>query len=705
MADIGRTFTERDLYINQDTLRAPYRRRRRSENKTALKWGQRKLLISEIEFFTLFWNADVIPNPLCVYVGAAPGVHIPLLSQMFPSITFHLYDPAEFGIEATDKIQLFNQYFTDEVAQQYAGRNDIFLISDIRTADHSVIQQEVHRERGLTGNLSRHPKNVVAEADKIADQRNEDQIWGDMRMQQSWVLLINPEHALLKGRLPYVLDGKDHIVEYLQSEIYWQAWRGQTSTETRFKPIRNTDGVYELGQWSILEYEQWNFHHNTIVRENYLYLNPFTKKNEAIHYPELLNDYDSTLEAFILRAYFQRLNVTDNLYALVQTTSNLITERLNAVTNSDKSLSERRALAAKRAHDPFRYKGSSPVLQRIENKPLPTGTFQHSQININPSWRSEKPGPTPTLENKPPIPKIVPAPDIITGQAVPPSVITGRPPFTTPSPILENPESPSRATGKPPSAPSISVNDLPPPPVNHPLPASNLPTPPSPIMSSPVGTPLSTPPLPVVQPPLPKIPTPRATLPSVQLNIPQPTIQPPIPQPKAQLNIPQPTIQPPIPQPTIQPPIPQPSVQPPIPQPTVQFNIPQPTIQPPIPQPTIQPRIPQPKAQFNIPQPTVQPPIPQPTVQFNIPQPSMQPPIPQPKVQPPIPQPTVQPPIPQPTVQFNIPQPSVQPPIPQPSVQPPIPQPSVQPPIPQPKAQFNIPQPMTKLNIPLPRTS
>ncbi len=38
-------------------------------------WGQLKLLLSEIEFLTPYYEC----NYLVVYAGAAPGVHVPIL--------------------------------------------------------------------------------------------------------------------------------------------------------------------------------------------------------------------------------------------------------------------------------------------------------------------------------------------------------------------------------------------------------------------------------------------------------------------------------------------------------------------------------------------------------------------------------------------------------------------------------------------------
>ena len=86
-------FTSDDQLLTNKSSRREYHRRT-DEDKIAVHWGQRKLLLSEIQFITLYWDNLDVPIPILVYAGAAPGLHIPFLSQMFPEAEFHLYDPA-----------------------------------------------------------------------------------------------------------------------------------------------------------------------------------------------------------------------------------------------------------------------------------------------------------------------------------------------------------------------------------------------------------------------------------------------------------------------------------------------------------------------------------------------------------------------------------------------------------------------------------
>ena len=128
------------------------------------KWGQRKLLMAEIQFLSMYF--DLAEEITVVYAGAAPGNKTPFLADLFPNITFELWDPGDFaeGNFCHPRIIVNNGcnrhhlrsrrdykdyedhddekdaccYFTDEIAMEYGKRvengENILFISDIRTA-------------------------------------------------------------------------------------------------------------------------------------------------------------------------------------------------------------------------------------------------------------------------------------------------------------------------------------------------------------------------------------------------------------------------------------------------------------------------------------------------------------------------------------------------------------------------------------------
>ena len=176
---------------------APYRRRR-FEKKTALHWGQRKLLISEIEFLTEY--ADLTLPVL--YVGAAPGNHINVLVELFPDVKFILVDPREFRVRKISTVKIRREVFCDESARDVVktlGR--VNFISDIRSVDWTT-----HDEKSL-----------------------ENHVWKDMIDQQRWHNILSPHASMLKFRLPWNKRRSD----YLKGVILFPVWSAPTSAESR----------------------------------------------------------------------------------------------------------------------------------------------------------------------------------------------------------------------------------------------------------------------------------------------------------------------------------------------------------------------------------------------------------------------------------------------------------------------------------------
>lgn len=260
-------FDHKCLYLSDDDQRRVYHRRT-NDSKTCIPWGQRKLLLVETLFLTLY--VDRIENPKIIYAGAAPGKHIEQLSKMFPTCEFYLWDPNDFHIKANKNIHIYQEYFTDEIAQKWSNRNDVFFISDIRTADYEKINNS---------------------------EENEKQIMEDMFRQQKWYEIINPFKALLKFRLPYSDHNMPMKIKYLSGLLLKQSWAPQTSTETRLIP----DGKYT--EWDSIKYEEQMFYFNSIIRETFRYDNPF--KTIFPLNDELINDYDSMSEVFILSEYLR----------------------------------------------------------------------------------------------------------------------------------------------------------------------------------------------------------------------------------------------------------------------------------------------------------------------------------------------------------------------------------------------------------------
>lgn len=208
--------------------------------------GQRKLLLSEIQCLTRWQqeHSDLVDKgPIVLYVGAAPGTHLLLLSRMFPNAYFMLYDGAKFDRQLERYPQTFelNQTFvtTDLIKTLKKRRftspftaSRLVFISDIRlgAADaHSF-------ESGVTR---------------------------DMQMQEEWMEILRPSMSLLKFRMSYHLKHGEAI-SYTKGDILYGIWPKETSGETRLLVRQRDIGTKQT--YDFKYYEQSMFFHNKYAR-------------------------------------------------------------------------------------------------------------------------------------------------------------------------------------------------------------------------------------------------------------------------------------------------------------------------------------------------------------------------------------------------------------------------------------------------------
>jgi hypothetical protein len=208
----------------------PYRNLEKVRNYKPhrLHHGQRKLMLTEVLYLLQYGH---LSNTV-VYAGAAPGTHILLLIDLFPNLRFILWDPVKFDtrlerIVSTGRVELHNDYFTDESAELYAGQNVIF-ISDIRSEvrGFEAFEQGVH-------------------------QNNNDQ--------KRWIEIMNPVMSSLKFRIPFTHKGP---YVYLRGMVYLQPWAPEFSAETRLV----TDGK-SLCDYDPVAFENTMHYYNNVVRE------------------------------------------------------------------------------------------------------------------------------------------------------------------------------------------------------------------------------------------------------------------------------------------------------------------------------------------------------------------------------------------------------------------------------------------------------
>lgn len=313
-----------DLFINDSTVRKQYVSRKGDE-KPVIHWGQRKLFLTELLFFSVNWDGET--EITVVYAGSAPGDHIEYLSQVLgPKVTFILYDPAVTRVRLNENIILGTGKFTDETARIYANRDNVYFLSDIRVSVH-------HKIKGTK---------------KQRESMHETDIKNEMEMQQRWVTIMRPLHAYLKCRFPYPdkIIGGGKTMTYVDGTIFFQPWAGKTSTEGRIYIPRPPEGQdYPKIKYSLKDYEECFFNFNINREIQGFYVNIFTPDEDIDNdHPELTRDIDSTFEFYIFVCYLTNILREDPTSERVQTLSRGLTDSLNSyfdIDNSGRSIAQR----------------------------------------------------------------------------------------------------------------------------------------------------------------------------------------------------------------------------------------------------------------------------------------------------------------------------------------------------------------------------
>jgi len=276
-------------------------------------WGQRKLLMSEILFFSKILNYKDEERTV-VYIGAATGTHIILLTSMFPNLKFDLYDPNDFDnvLRGNKNINIYQQFFTHKEAEKYKDKNVIF-ISDIRTIPEGFRQKE----------------GVYVDAMEETMKNQE--------AQKQYIQIMNPYFSMLKFKCPYPEEGKSKYYKYLKGIVYKQVWAPVISAESRLI-ISQKDNYTEIN-YNIIKHERQLAYFNLsrqidFSNEKIDFMNISLKDfwNNLVTNVKIFN-LDFYLELFIIHDYYKKFFnaeiALDKYMELVKT----ITRVLNANKN------------------------------------------------------------------------------------------------------------------------------------------------------------------------------------------------------------------------------------------------------------------------------------------------------------------------------------------------------------------------------------
>ena len=270
-----------------------------------LHWGQRKLLLSEIDLFNRV--ADIIghekfkkDNISLVYPGAAHGDHLLIEMEMYPNLIIYLWDPAKYNevlyiadfmrrgmdipqqysarhIEMAKKYskrvfinmelsnETYNEYWTNattgNIPKNYITENGYFTQ---KSAECFLKYRKEQNDKSpilfvsdirlftkdaapslLSNNIIKDFHDSIALKIITEKMRHEDYV-RDMQLQKDWFEFVNADYGLFKFKLKtknYIKE-QDTQYQYLDGDIVLQAWAPVTSTETRLFVQKNPKVAY-----------------------------------------------------------------------------------------------------------------------------------------------------------------------------------------------------------------------------------------------------------------------------------------------------------------------------------------------------------------------------------------------------------------------------------------------------------------------------
>ena len=267
------------------------------DHQSKCHWGQKKLLLSEIQFFTRICktlNTKSLKDFAVVYIGSAGGHHLPILYNLFPDLIWLLYDPAPFSKEVMkhptkDKsVFVYNMYFTDDtlehVRKNCQGRKILF-ISDIRveTKEEDIIKDM--RNQAFWGTELNSP--FMLHKFRLPYEELETIPKSNLQFKLNDKLFINPNLKITKNK----------NMLYLKGDIYLQIFPPPYSGELRLF-VEQKNGKYEFAEYDYLDIENRLIYFNSYIRP-YFYCSNDDKICKEYKYINYIPGYDTSVECLM----------------------------------------------------------------------------------------------------------------------------------------------------------------------------------------------------------------------------------------------------------------------------------------------------------------------------------------------------------------------------------------------------------------------
>ncbi|CAF0740666.1 unnamed protein product [Adineta ricciae] len=247
---------------------------------TTEHWGQRKLLLPEIEFLTKYGND---PDYVVIYAGAAPGIHIVYLASLFSRMEFLLFDDKDFAIYSRGNMKVHKEKFTNEIAGSVNKlRKKLLFICNVRTYTPA-----------LYGN------NAAPNS--------------DMSDQLQWYTIMKPFAALLNFRLPR----ESGSTEYLDGCPIIEPWASRKAMECRLLVKKDAKKIHYDHQ----EFESAQYYFQNVMRVAYYKHDMDSVPNEGLDHC-----YDCRAEIYIIQEYLKKVRNIKDLEELKRKTAEMSAE-------------------------------------------------------------------------------------------------------------------------------------------------------------------------------------------------------------------------------------------------------------------------------------------------------------------------------------------------------------------------------------------
>ena len=262
--------------------------------------GQRKLLYSEIEFYTELSKSYNLNEILVVYVGSGHGIHQPLIFDMFPELDFFMCDPSKFD---------FNHKLIYDKTRFY------FLKDYYTNQSYKIVEQ-----------FNKKNKKIAFICD-IREDTDELDVFNNMKSQQKWCIQLNSIAYLLKFRLPLINKGfkyeyfnysislniKNKVIikkfrkpgfKYLTGKVLIQIYAPLMSTESRLLYIRKSSNEkFKFENYDIEKYNMNCYYFNLYDRYKIYSYKESNKLPQ--HILGFDNGYESVTEYYIIYHYIK----------------------------------------------------------------------------------------------------------------------------------------------------------------------------------------------------------------------------------------------------------------------------------------------------------------------------------------------------------------------------------------------------------------